>query len=223
MTYLIGTAILFVAVGSLSGGISKNPPIELGIGSYQFLVLGTAGCAAWLLTRFRLQLPALGFRFPGWQTLVRSALVVPLASLGITVLYLLFNTFLPGYHLQGNSQELVQGGSTHIGLASKALVFVWAAIEAPIAEETLFRGIVYQGLRTYFSRRLPYGWAVFAGAMISGLAFGLAHFQIHTLPILVFLGVVLAYVFQLTRSLYASALVHGIFNAIAVVALFSSS
>ena len=32
-----------------------------------------------------------------------------------------------------------------------------------------------------------------------------------------FLGIVLAYVFQMTRSLYASALVHGVINGVSVI------
>ena len=99
-------------------------------------------------------------------------------------------------------------------------MYFWASIEAPLVEETLFRGIIYQGLRNYFARWLTVRGSIAAAALVSGIAFGLAHFEPRTLPILAFVGVVLALVFQYARSLYASVLVHGIFNFLAVYSVF---
>ena len=59
-----------------------------------------------------------------------------------------------------------------------------------------------------------------AGAIVSGLAFGLVHFEPHTLPILAFVGIVLALVFEYSRSVYASFLVHGTVNFLAVLSVF---
>jgi len=95
-------------------------------------------------------------------------------------------------------------------------------IEAPLAEETLFRGIIFQGLRNLCSRWAPNGVAIFLAALVSGVVFGLAHLEIHTLPILALLGIVLAYVFQYGRSIFASALVHGLVNILAVISLLQS-
>jgi membrane protease YdiL (CAAX protease family) len=55
--------------------------------------------------------------------------------------------------------------------------------------------------------------------VVSGVLFGAAHFELYALPILAFLGFALAYVFQYGRSIYASALVHGIINFLSTVTI----
>jgi membrane protease YdiL (CAAX protease family) len=75
-------------------------------------------------------------------------------------------------------------------------------------------------LRTFFARWLPLATAIGFAALASGLAFGVAHGEPKTLPILAFVGVILALVFQYARSIYASFLVHGIFNFLAVYSVF---
>jgi membrane protease YdiL (CAAX protease family) len=89
-----------------------------------------------------------------------------------------------------------------------------------LVEETLFRGIIFQGIARFSSRWLNEHLSIFVGAVVSGVIFGLAHFEPHTLPILVFLGVALAYVFYYSRSIYSSMLVHGSVNAIAAISVF---
>jgi membrane protease YdiL (CAAX protease family) len=121
--------------------------------------------------------------------------------------------------VHGNVRELGNTIHGHPGAVEKILIVAWAAIEVPLTEETLFRGIIFQGLRTFFDRWIPYSVAVFVAAAISGTLFGLAHGEPHTLPILIFVGMALAYIFQYGRSIYASAAVHGLINALAMITL----
>jgi membrane protease YdiL (CAAX protease family) len=93
----------------------------------------------------------------------------------------------------------------------------------PLTEETLFRGIVFGGLARFFAGLIPENAAVFVAAVVSGAIFGLAHLEPHTFPILMFLGICLAYIYYYGRSVFASALVHGLFNTIAVLAVVSSA
>jgi membrane protease YdiL (CAAX protease family) len=214
---VLGAVVLFAVVGKAA--TSGN--IEYEILGYQFLVLGVVvGLLTLIFARYNVKLSDLGFQFPGWEKLGTTVLIALVSIVaGIAILSFLFTTFLPQYHLQGNARELL-GQPRHISIAREVIILVWAAVEAPLAEETLFRGIIFQGLRQFFLHRFPYGWSVFGGALISGIVFGLVHGEIHTLPILALLGVILAYVFQVSRSVYASALVHGIVNGIAVAQLF---
>jgi membrane protease YdiL (CAAX protease family) len=222
--YFVGAVIVDVAWQSLSPGTVQKEGLDVGIFSYQFLTLGTAiATAVLILGRHRIGLDALGYRYPGWQTLVASALMVIPIFLGVALIYSVFSTFLPGYHLHGNAQELLQGTTGHLTVGEKLGLFAFAAIEAPITEETLFRGILYQGLRQLSMRWAPFQGAVALAAIVSGFVFGLLHFEPNTLPILWFLGVVLAYIFQYTRSIYSSMIVHAIVNAVAVIALIQSS
>ncbi|GAC1330184.1 MAG: hypothetical protein NVS2B16_30460 [Chloroflexota bacterium] len=191
------------------------------IATYQFLGLGVLLSVIFvILMRFRVGSSALGFRFPGWRMMAGAAsAIIPIFS-GIFLVAAFFDTFLPGYHLRGNGDALLAGASPKINVLQGILVIAFAAVEVPLVEETLFRGILYQGIRHFFERYLPYQGAVAAGAILSGTAFGLLHFQPHTLPILILLGIALAYVFQVTGSIYGSALVHAILNFVAVVSTF---
>jgi membrane protease YdiL (CAAX protease family) len=197
----------------------KNNLVDVEIEAYQFLSLGVILCVVLILIpRFHISLRTLGFRLPGWQTLVLSGLTIIPILVGVALVSTIFDTLFPGF-LQGNAREIVQGNQPVTSL-QKILLLLWASVQAPLTEEPLFRGIVFQGLRNFFEHWLPSAWAVLAGALVSGLVFGAAHFEPHTFPILVLLGIALAYVFQFTRSLYCSALVHGINNFISVIVLF---
>jgi membrane protease YdiL (CAAX protease family) len=222
--YVVGSLVVGEAWQVAAPGTANKEMLDIGIVSYQFLALGTAlGAVAIVLHRHRLGWEALGFRFPGWQTLAISALLVLPIFLVIALIYWAFITFLPGYQLHGNAQELLQGTTGHLTPLEKTGLFVFAAIEAPVTEETLFRGILFQGLRQLFTRWMTYHGAVAVAAITSGLVFGLLHFELHTLPVLAFLGIALAYIFQYGKSIYASMLVHAIFNSIAVLALIQTS
>jgi membrane protease YdiL (CAAX protease family) len=213
VSVLIGSEVVAVAAGT-------HPPIEWEMVGYQALTVGVLISAVTLIVlTYHVGPAALGYRFPGWGVLAASAASVIVISVAAYVIQVIFNRLVPGFNVHGNVRELGNAIHGHPGLAEKIVILVWAGIEVPLTEETLFRGIIFQGLRTLFDRWIPYGAAVFLAALISGTLFGLAHFQPHTLPILIFVGVALAYVFQYGRSIYASALVHGLINALAMITL----
>ncbi len=213
ISLLIGSTV----VVSLAG---KNPTIEWEMVGYQALTLGVLISAVLLiLFRFQLSPRALGYRFPGWSTLAAAAASVILITFAAYAIQEAFNALFPGYNVHGNVRELGNTIRGHPGMAEKVLILAWASIEVPLTEETLFRGIIFQGLRTFFNRWIPYSLAVFCAAAISGTLFGLAHGEPHTLPILIFVGIALAYIFQYGRSIFASALVHALINALAMITL----
>jgi membrane protease YdiL (CAAX protease family) len=214
--YVLGEAILEV----VGRGLYDRDQIVFSIVAYQFLALGVAVSVGWLIIRRAGSgLEALGFRFPGILPLMRALLALIPIFVGVALISAAFSTFFPGYHLQGNAKQELPVGN-HVNAARAVLILVWAAVEAPLVEETLFRGIIFQGIARFSGRWLNEHLSVFIGAVMSGLIFGLAHFEPHTLPILVFLGVALAFVFYYSRSIYASMLVHGAVNAIAAVSVF---
>ena len=216
--YIFGDAVL--AVVAMALGLYSRDPVIFSIVAYQFLAVGVAVCVAWLVVhRSGATLESLGFRYPGFSILVKALLSLAPIFLGVELISAAFSTFLPGFHLQGNvKQELPVG--THVNILRAILVLIWASVEAPLVEETLFRGIIFQGVAGFASRRLRPHLSVFLGALVSGIIFGLVHFEVHTLPILAFLGIALAYIFYYSRSLYASMLVHGTVNAIAAITVF---
>ncbi len=220
-------AVLLAAVLTAAFGRSYvlSHVLLVNILAYQFLVLGVVISAVWLVFGYGHAGPAaLGYRFPGWQTLSTAVLAGAAAVfLGSVLVTTIFNTLFPQYGLHGNAKEVLAGVHHHMPIVVRVLTVLWAGVEAPLAEETLFRGIIYQGLRHYFDERLDSVVAIFLAAVSSGLLFGLAHFEPKTLPILFLVGIVLAYVFQYGRSIYASALVHGILNASVAIYVLQST
>lgn len=92
-------------------------------------------------------------------------------------------------------------------------VVVLAVVIAPIAEEIVFRGVLYPGLRDRFSP--------IAGAIVSSVVFAVYHGDPFVfLPILV-LGVMLCWLTEMTRSVWPAIAAHAAFNATAVVLLYA--
>jgi uncharacterized protein len=82
------------------------------------------------------------------------------------------------------------------------------AVVAPIVEELTFRGLGFSLLR-------PFGeWTAI---VLVGVLFGLAHGLVQALPLLVALGAGLAYLRSRVDSVYPGMIVHGLFNAAALV------
>lgn len=229
MPWGLGTAIgaiLISFVGLLIGAEvvavlnGRNPTIVWEMIGYQGLTLGVlVSVVALILARYRVSPPSLGYRFPGWRTMALAAVSVILITVVAYAIQEISNALFPGFNVHGNVRELGNTIQGHPGLAEKVVIVLWASVEVPLTEETLFRGIIFQGLRTSFDRWIPYNLAVFFAALVSGTLFGLAHGQPHTLPILVFVGMALAYVYQYSRSIYASALAHGLINGLAMITL----
>ena len=86
------------------------------------------------------------------------------------------------------------------------------AIVAPFAEEIFFRGFVFAGLRTRLS--------LWPAALISGGLFGLVHAPsgITTVVPLAIIGVVFAWLYERTGSLWLAIIAHAINNALALSA-----
>ena len=81
-----------------------------------------------------------------------------------------------------------------------------AIVLAPVAEEALFRGVLYTALRQRGYRRL----AVWGNAML----FALIHFNIAAIVPLIFLALVWTWLYERTGNLLAPIAAHMTFNAV---------
>jgi membrane protease YdiL (CAAX protease family) len=105
------------------------------------------------------------------------------------------------------------GAEESVGLAI-ATGFLLIVV-APLAEEIFFRGFLYQSFRNSFG--------VWPGALLSGLVFGVIHFEFFKLVQLAALGVILALLFEKTQSLWPPIMLHAINNTLAFIYLMADS
>lgn len=96
--------------------------------------------------------------------------------------------------------------------AENVLIFVALVILAPLAEEILFRGFMFTGLRT----RLGF-WAA---TLIVSMLFGLAHGQLNVAIDVFLLSILLCAVREKTNSLWPAILLHMIKNSLAFYYVF---
>ena len=110
--------------------------------------------------------------------------------------------------------RIVQGSRTGWTLDA-ILLAVSTLLLAPVAEEWLFRGLLFRRIRGRAGRPMAYA--------ISALAFGLIHFNPVGLPIYIWLGLVFAVTYERTGWLGAAMAVHLGNNAYVLALLFGGA
>ncbi len=95
----------------------------------------------------------------------------------------------------------------------KALIVVAVGMVGPALEETLFRGILFGGLR----RR----WSLWAASALSAALFAVVHLNVAGFASYFLLGLLFAYLFERTQSLVAPWAAHSAFNIFNLVMLFA--
>jgi hypothetical protein len=91
-------------------------------------------------------------------------------------------------------------------------MILFAGVIAPIGEEFLFRGLLYPFLRNK--------WGILPGVFISALIFALAHLNILIGINAFLLGIVLAILFEYSRSLWISGMLHILNNTMRLAILY---
>lgn len=84
-------------------------------------------------------------------------------------------------------------------------------VVAPFAEEIYFRGLLFPAIKDRLG--------LAGGIIVSGLVFGLMHFDLLRFFPLALGGMALAYLYHKTNSLYTAITAHGVWNGIMLLAL----
>ncbi len=162
----------------------------------------------WLLGMrpFNAPLSVLGLRAPTVSIVRCAAMTVGAlaASLGMNVAYVAL--------VQSSGLDLLQPPEIPSDVlfpgAGIVLTFQALAIWTPFTEEVFFRGFFYPGL----VRRLGAGWALIASAVV----FSLFHVDPRVMGPIFVTGLLLAWLYQLTGSLWPSVAAHAGQNALAI-------
>ncbi len=96
--------------------------------------------------------------------------------------------------------------------ATMALAAVVAAVAAPFAEETFFRGFVFTGLLR---------WGFWPAAAVSAALFTLAHLDVGSMIPFFVIGLALAWLYWSRASLWESVAFHAMFNTVSLVLLYA--
>jgi membrane protease YdiL (CAAX protease family) len=172
------------------------------LGTSVALEVALLGAAAWFsVRRYACGWRALGFRRAvrgGWWVsvaVVLAAFFTVYVYIGIAKLFgldWLVPEKLPDDYFKG--------------AVSLPLMAVLAIVAAPIAEETFFRGFLFPRLRMR--------WGTFWAALASGLLFAAVHFNLGSIVPFTVIGMLLAWAYVFSGSLWTAIGAHFIFNSV---------
>ncbi len=112
-------------------------------------------------------------------------------------------------------ENAVEANSTMFMMMPFTATFLIIAVYAPVCEELVFRGITYESLRKDLN--------VFQAMCLSAVFFGLAHMNFNQAAYAFLLGLILVMLREATGSLWATILMHFLFNAWNVILMYASS
>lgn len=104
--------------------------------------------------------------------------------------------------------RLFQRLDTPLQIAGFALM---ALVIAPFSEEIFFRGLLHGWFKSFMPRQLS--------MVLTSVLFGAVHWHAPAFLPLALLGLVLALLYETTRSLWSSIALHAIFNLVTLVAV----
>jgi membrane protease YdiL (CAAX protease family) len=175
------------------------------------------GALYMFLKRRKLGFQALGFRKPKWSDPLYSLLALPVYVILLGSVVAIVKYLVPALNIE-QAQEL--GFNGNYGGAQLALIAVALVVLPPLTEETIFRGLIYTSLR----QRL----AAVSAALVVSLLFAAGHLPeggegtlLYIAAIDTFvLSLVLVYLREKTKGLWAPIGLHALKNGIAFVSLF---
>ena len=208
---VLGVAVM-IPVAAFLAREGGDPPFALfgmiGLVIYACLFLTTWWIA---IKRKGATLRDAGFRPVPLITLVKMV-PVTIGMMILTAVLVSISSLLFGE--VPTAQDQVVGDATSLTFGDFLWIMAVAAVAAPIAEEFLFRGMLFKLLRTKMK--------LVAAVTVSAIAFALLHFIPALIPALLGMGVVLALVADRYDSLYPAMLVHALNNGIAVIAIYAA-
>lgn len=202
-----GTSALLQALSkknfiSLNIASINNLTFSIFYGIQVLLMLGIVWffVVYWRRSSFR----ALGFKYYSilkaiWYTFISLIFIFLFSFIYVLILQRFFGIEAPSSKIE----QLISNNN----ISSNILIVVTAVV-APFCEEIYFRGFLYSAFKKNFGVPL--------GIFLSSLLFALAHLELYSfIPIMV-IGVLLAYIFERTRSIFTVIILHSVYNLILI-------
>lgn len=188
----------------------ENTPIWL-----NFLLFAIARFIGfWLIIRFikrrKYSLKRFGFiKFNLSKNLLRVLLAGGALIALTSAAFYIVEQLLPNVNLDQEQDIAFTAASSSVEIV---LAFIALVIIAPVVEEAIFRGL----LLTSFIKR--FGLAL--GVLLSSLLFGLVHWQPNVGIVTFIMGLILAWLYLKSRSLYPAIMFHSLKNLVAFGLIF---
>lgn len=218
---LLGYAVVIVIVTLIA--VSVGDP-ELDSTAALGVAVATLGFSIWLgaivlmiATKKNLTLEQIGFR-----RLRGMAMLWPLATWvsGIVIVMVYGAAVLALEETTGRDlSRLAEGNPLPETEAMTDMVWfvlgLSVVVAAPLAEELFFRGLVFRAIQAR--------WGLALGMVISGLLFALVHFEISVVIPFWGIGMLFAFSYYQSGSLWTPVIAHAIFNGVSFIVTLSGA
>ncbi|MDQ5913337.1 MAG: protease family protein [Patescibacteria group bacterium] len=214
LAVIIGSSALFLFVQALSASLLV-PIKDLVAPNVQVLLFGVASVATLFLLlsiikrTIHASWQSIGLKLPRLNSFLEvapSLILYFLLSFAVTSLAI---KFVPGFDVEQAQDVGFKALEQPLELLA---AFITLVVLTPVFEETLFRGVLFKGLR----HRVPF-WL---SAVITSLIFAAAHMQLNVAIDTFALSLILCFLVERSTSIYPAILLHALKNALAFSLLF---
>lgn len=206
---LAASILMVIVMGVVFVGeedVSDDAKMAVALGASLVLEVVLLGAAAW----FSVRRYSCGWRALGFRRAVRGGWWVPVVV--VLAAYFTLGVYLLIVELSGLGKMVPQSSVPEDFFESAValpLVALLAIVAAPIAEETFFRGFLFPALRMR--------WGTFWAALASGLVFAALHFNLGSLVPFTIIGMLLAWAYVFSGSLWVAIGAHFLFNSVSFI------
>jgi hypothetical protein len=200
----------WLGLAQLAPGETLQPTIEQTLALAALETIALVGAVYFLGMRRRgVTWTGIGLRPVSWLW-IGIVTVVTLIAIPLTGLLTILILMALGRPLDNPQLDfLIPEGLSWVSAAGMVLL---GGVAAPFAEELVFRGVLYPLLRNR--------WGLWPGVLASSLIFAVIHGDIAVGVTAFVLGIILALVFEYSRSLWSAVLVHVLNNSLKILLLY---
>jgi membrane protease YdiL (CAAX protease family) len=207
--------LLLVGVIAHALGIASHSTAELAADLLATLLFEI--CLIVVALGLALSRPAMSLQRYGYRGFPPPELYLPVAGvIGTYAILAVYISIVSSFHLRNfaPTPNLPQGI-----LHARSLLPLAAAeacLVAPVVEESFFRGFVFRGLLGRSVGRLRWRVNFWWAAALSGLLFAVFHGELGLIVPFTGVGMLFAWIFRRTGSLWPNILAHAGFNAVSL-------
>jgi membrane protease YdiL (CAAX protease family) len=154
----------------------------------------------------------LGLVAPGGRWLIGAGFLAVLALPTVSLIATGVRALL-GEPLESPQMDFLAPNNLTLGGAVGMLAF--AGVIVPFAEELFFRGVLYRWLRSH--------WKPWAAGLVSSMVFGLLHGEFSLMIATSIMGLILAWFYERSKSLWPSVVIHMVNNSLSILVVYLST